>query len=240
MASPTIISSIIVPASPWFDGGKPHDLVSLGAVKDHIVSDDDDGAKLDGFLKAAITQASDAIRRYCNRVFQLQLYNVQFWAARDAYPWELPGGFMPLQLPHYPIAGSRSLAAAAPPPSAPVLSAVGGGSVSAANYFVRFTYVTPTGETAASLESNLIVAASNLLMVAAPSPDRLAQATGWNVYVGTESGQEIRQNVSPLALGQSWTLPTSGAFTIANGSNLTLPQYILALENVPKDRKSVV
>jgi hypothetical protein len=88
--------------------------------------------------------------------------------------------------------------------------------------------VTPTGETAASIESVLAVAASNLLQISAPIADNQAVATGWNVYIGTASFGETLQNATPLALGTAFTLPTTG---LATGRGL--PNYILAVENWP-------
>jgi len=93
-------------------------------------------------------------------------------------------------------------------PVAPALSQVAGGALAAATYYVVATYVSPSGETTASAESTLAVGANNLLRVA--SPAAAGNATGWNVYVGTASGAETKQNSAPLALGASWTEASSG------------------------------
>ena len=239
MSGPTIISSVIAPAQPLFQGGGAFDLIDLTTLKLllNITTATVDGFLTsdarDTFLKTSIAQASGAIRRYCNRTFQAQFYQDLFFAERGAYPWQVPGKFMPLQLERWPLTGSASLAGTQPPASPPTLSAAAGGALQATQYFARATYVTATGETAASLESTLLVAANNLLQVALPSADQLGLATGWNVYVGTASGQEIRQNAAPLGIGTAWSEPSTGLVTGASGSNLALPQYILALENVP-------
>lgn len=224
MSAPTIISSVIVPATALFTGGQPFDLVDLGTVKT-LLSITDTSA--DAFLKLAITQSSGAIKRYCNRVFQPQFYQDQFWAERGAYPWQVPGKFMPLQLERWPILGQPSAAGTQPPALAPTLSAAAAGSLAAQTYYVRVTYVTATGETAASLESVLKVAANNVLVVASPGSDQLGLATGWNVYVSNATGTETLQNASPIGIGTSWEEPTSGLIAGA-----ALPQYILALENI--------
>lgn len=225
MNGPTIISSVIVPAQPLFASGQAFDLIDLATLKLLIGITD---TTQDQFLGLAITQASGAIRRYCSRTFQQQFYQDQFWAERGAFPWQVPAGFMPLQLKGWPILGTPSLSGTAPPALAPALTSTAGGSLAKANYYARISYLTATGETAASFESNLTIAADNLLAVASPPTDRLGLATGWNVYVGTASGQETLQNASPIAIGTNWTLPTSGLIT-----GTALPQYILAIENIP-------
>src|SRR5579885_3625428 len=89
-----------------------------------------------------------------------------------------------------------------PSPSAPSLSSTPGGSLAEATYYVVVTYVNALGETGPSVESNLAVASGNLLVVA--SPAAMGSATAYNVYVGTATGGEKLQNVSPVPLGQNW------------------------------------
>ncbi len=93
-------------------------------------------------------------------------------------------------------------------PAAPALSSVAGGSLAAATYYVKATYVNILGETTPSAESSLAVAANNLPQVA--TPPVVAGATGWNVYIATAAGQETLQNAAPLALGQAFVLPATG------------------------------
>ncbi len=214
-----------MPAQPLFSGGRAFDLIDLATLKVMLGITD---TTHDPFLRLAITQASGAIKRYCGRTFQQQFYQDQFWAERGAFPWQVPAGFMPLQLKGWPILGTPSLSGTAPPALAPALTSTAGGSLAKATYFARVSYVTAMGETAASFESNLPIAANNLLAVASPGSDRLGLATGWNVYLGTASGQETLQNASPIGIGTDWTLPTSGLI-----AGTALPQYVLAIENMP-------
>lgn len=100
------------------------------------------------------------------------------------------------------------------PPSSPSLTSVAGGTLAAATYYVKTTYVTPNGETVVSVEAGLAVAANNLLKV--NSPASAGNATGWNVYVATSSGNETLQNASPIALGTAWTEPTTGLISGAS------------------------
>ena len=66
-------------------------------------------------------------------------------------------------------------------------------------------------ESAASVESSIAVSANNLLTVTSPSS--VTGATGYNVYVASYSGGEIKQNTTAIAIGTNWTEPTSGLVT---------------------------
>lgn len=95
-----------------------------------------------------------------------------------------------------------------PVPPAPTLGAMSGGSLAAATYYARATYIFAGGEGPASAEESVAVAANELLTVA--SPTTLSGATGWNLYVATASGAEALQNTTPIAIGTGWTEPASG------------------------------
>jgi hypothetical protein len=110
--------------------------------------------------------------------------------------------------------GTSIPAAGLAAPSAPSLSQISGGTLGTATVFVKTTYVTASGETAASSESSLAVSAAHLLQVASPSAPSPASATGWNVYVSTATGTEVLQNgTTPIAIGAAWSEPTSGLVT---------------------------
>ena len=94
------------------------------------------------------------------------------------------------------------------PPANPTLSSTAGGTLAATTYYVIITYVGASGETTGSGEVSLAVAADNLLVV--DSPAASSGAVGWNVYVGTASGGETKQNSSYIAIGTNWTEPTTG------------------------------
>ncbi len=94
------------------------------------------------------------------------------------------------------------------PPASPSLSSLSGGTLAATTYYVVINYVTATGETLASVEASLAVAADYVLNVNSPSP--VAGAIGWNVFVSTASGTEELQNSSPIAIGTAWVEPVTG------------------------------
>ncbi len=89
------------------------------------------------------------------------------------------------------------------PPAAPTLSQVTGTGCPAEAYYVEATYVSSQGQTMDSLEATITTTSGNCLQVASPSAE--TGATGWNLFVSTNSNNETLQNASPLAIGTSWT-----------------------------------
>ena len=96
------------------------------------------------------------------------------------------------------------------PPAAASLSSAAGGTIAATTYYVKLTYNTAAGQTLPSSESSLAVAADYLLSVA--SPAAATGVTSYNVYVATSTGAETLQ-ASGIAIGTSWTEPTTGLVT---------------------------
>ena len=226
MLTQRITKDLVPPTVPLFAGGNPRDLVDVESVKFEMDIDCKFNDSLWLWLSKTITRASLAAEHYCSRVFVPALWQDQVWPAVDAYPWQLPPRIAPLQLRQFPILGGPSPAGTAPP-QIPVLSYGSGGSLAAATYYVRISYVTPTGETALSLESSLSVPANALLNVANPGPDNFGLATSWNVYVSTKSFAETQQ-ATGIGVNTNWTLPSSGLVT---GSSP--PQYVTVVENAP-------
>lgn len=133
-----------------------------------------------------------------------------------------------------PAAGARlvidvngnptATAVVASPAAAPVLSSLAAGTLAATDYFVTVTYATPTGETTASPEANLNIAADNELVV--QSPPWISGAMGWNVYVSTATGTEKLQNSAPIGLGTNWTQTT---LPITSGPSAPVQNSTVAL-----------
>jgi hypothetical protein len=229
--APTIITRVKVSATPSFNGGQPYDLASLPDVKLELNIENN---KFDLWLKKAISRASDAIATYCNRHFQVETFEEEYWAYRDPYPWQLPSHFMPLQLQRWPLTATESVAGTSPPWHPPRLSVVTGGALSAQPIYAKTTYVTADGETAASLESFLLVGQGQLLSVASPPMDHLQKAIGWNCYLGASSFGETLQNAAPLPIGLPYTLPDTGLVIGA-----PLPSYTLVVERAREPRALV-
>lgn len=220
----TIVTTPIVATVPLFAGGKVGDLVSLASVKEEL---DLETSASDTWLRKVISRASTTVSAYCNRNFYPQTWLDQIWPGKGPYPWQVPPRLAPVQLSQYPIISTPSPAGTAPP-LAPTLSAVSGGSLAAARYYVRVSYLTANGETAASAESELWLSAGQLLHVATPQADNFNLATGWNVYVSTKSYGETLQNSSPIGMSTAWTEPVAGL--IAGNAP---PPYMLIVENAP-------
>ncbi len=122
------------------------------------------------------------------------------------------------------------------PPAAPALSAVAGGTLAAATYYAKVTYVGPNGETLASAESTLAVAANNLLKITSPAAS--GNATGYNVYVSKDpggSGNETKQNTSAISIGTDWTEPATGLISGATPPGSTTTRYQATLEGADFD-----
>ena len=88
------------------------------------------------------------------------------------------------------------------------------GTQPAATYYVRVAWVDANGAESSPSDTAAITTqegtALTVRAVGAP-----VAATGWNVYVGQLDDQLRRQNNAPLALGSTWTLPSTG---LADGS----------------------
>ena len=94
-------------------------------------------------------------------------------------------------------------------PSTPSLSSVANTPGVAGTFYVKITYVGyGGGESLPSPEASITIASNHLLQVASPSAS--LDATGYNVYADTSSGAETLQNLTPIAIGTAWTMPTSG------------------------------
>lgn len=221
----TIISTVVTAAAAAFAGQGAYDLVDLATVRTELQLADQ---SRDADLRRWITQASARAAKFANRVFPVELLQDQFFPERDPFPQVAIGNIDPLQLARWPIAASPCMAGTAAP-LAPVLSQAAGGVLPPARVYVRITYVTAAGETAVSAESSLGIAANCVLQVAAPAADALRLATGWNVYVGTVSGSELRQNAAPIALGTPWSEPATGLLTGLPG--LAMPGFVSVIEN---------
>ena len=117
------------------------------------------------------------------------------------------------------------------PPTNGTLTATSGGTLAATTYYVESTWVTASGQTTGATETSLAVAADNVLNVAAPASPP-SNATGWNVYVSTGSGNEELQNSSPLGTTTAWVEPTTGLVTGAIVPTLNTAYLTNTNENI--------
>lgn len=99
----------------------------------------------------------------------------------------------------YPTTIGGPLAA----PAAPTLTAVSGSRCPAEAYYVEATYVSAQGQTNVSPEATITTSSGQCFTVTSPAAE--AGATGWNVFVSSNSNNETLQVSTPLATGTNWT-----------------------------------
>jgi hypothetical protein len=100
--------------------------------------------------------------------------------------------------------------------AAPTLSAVAGtATLPTATYFVRYTYVTDKGETAASAESSLAITLGQDLQIVVPALP--SHATSINIYISSSTNTETLQvNTTSTTYDQSLPLVTGVSYPTTN------------------------
>lgn len=117
-----------------------------------------------------------------------------------------------------------------PAPAEPVVSSTPGGSLPAANYYARTTWVNSAGqESGPSQAVDIVLPAGQLLVIQPSTPP--SQATGWFPYLSTVSGSEQRQTSAPLGPSASWTMPVNGS---VSGPSLPSGQPPDVLRTLPR------
>jgi hypothetical protein len=102
-----IITTVLLAATATAPAG-PYDLTDLDTANDELSVPANDTSN-NSFLSRAISQASVAIKNYCNRVFQIEVVQDQIYIQQDPYPYQVPGGIFPLQLSRWPLAESTPI-----------------------------------------------------------------------------------------------------------------------------------
>jgi hypothetical protein len=205
------LSTVVVPAASY-------NLVDLASLKLRLAVTT---TASDAYFNLAIADASFAARRFMNNPIAVETLQDAIYPWRDGWLGALRDRRDTLQLKRWPLTTTPSLAGTAPP-QAPVLSAVASAGAAASSWYVRLTYVTATGETAASLETTLACAANFTVQIAAPGADPLGLATGYNVYVAASAFAEVRQTASPVAVTSPYTLTNFAAGGASPPNALTL------------------
>ena len=96
----------------------------------------------------------------------------------------------------------------------------------ARTYYVRVEWVNTSGAAGSPSETASITTlpGSALTVRAVNAPP---SATGWHVYAGQLDDQVSKQNNAPLALGATWTLPSTGLVTGSEPGNGQMPEHYL-------------
>ncbi len=94
-----VITTVIDPASDYT-------LTSLANVKAELgLTTTDDDATLTRYIKSA----SKAISQFCNRVFQAETIQDEFWPDRELYSYQVPTSLSSLQLTRWPVVSLTSV-----------------------------------------------------------------------------------------------------------------------------------
>ncbi|MGH9554540.1 MAG: IPT/TIG domain-containing protein, partial [Terriglobales bacterium] len=129
------------------------------------------------------------------------------------------------------------------PPTPLTFTQVPAGALPARTYFVQYTYNRGTGQTLASAEQQVSLAAGNLLRV--NSPPAQVDIDGYHVYISTTTNTETRQDTVTIPIGTAFTEPSTGLIAgaarptssacgnSAQDVNLTLTQKFTANEGFP-------
>lgn len=123
---------------------------------------------------------------------------------------------------YQPQGGQESFTVLAQP-GAPALSETPGGTGAGGPVYVQITAVANGMESAASPEATFTTSADNYLVVA--SIAGITGATGYNVYIGTASGQEVLINTSPIPVGTNYTWTTEGQPAVFTVKPKPLPTW---------------
>lgn len=111
-----------------------------------------------------------------------------------------------------------------PKAAEPVVNAIAGSVLPAADYVVRIGWVTATGATGALSDTALLpVDAEKLLTVSSPAGP--AGINLFHVYAAAGEDELLRQTAEPLAIGQTWIQPTAGLLTGLPSAPIQRPDY---------------
>lgn len=108
MSGPTVITTVTTAATGLFPGGQPYDLIDLATVKDELAIS---GSGSDAFLARKITQVSDEVHHFCNRVFQVEALSEKIYPWRDEVHFTVLSAerMQPLQVSRWPISAAPTV-----------------------------------------------------------------------------------------------------------------------------------
>ncbi len=89
-----------------------------------------------------------------------------------------------------------------PKAAIPSATAADGAPLPNGTYYVTMAWVNRLGEEGAAAAPVDVTTAANTVLVQ-PGPGPL-NATGWNVFLGTDPGALVQQNPAPIGIGQTW------------------------------------
>ncbi|MFL6352377.1 MAG: hypothetical protein ACJ74Z_11085 [Bryobacteraceae bacterium] len=121
-----------------------------------------------------------------------------------------------------------------PKPATPLVS-VQAGIAPALAMLIQTVWVDRHGnEGAASPVNEVILNGANSVAVAMSegAVNVPKAATGWSIYAGTSQGDVTRQNSSPLSIGSTWQLPSTGLVDGPEALSGQQPNYYIVLPRI--------
>jgi hypothetical protein len=120
-----------------------------------------------------------------------------------------------------------------PKPAVPLVS-VQAGNAPAQSMFVQTAWVDVHGNEGAPSPVNGLILADNSSIKVAMAEGELGAppaAIGWNVYVSTVATNTSLQNPTPLAIGSTWDLPSTGLMSGADPTDGQQPNFYITISN---------
>lgn len=118
-----------------------------------------------------------------------------------------------------------------PRPALPLVSVQTGNSPAQA-IFVQTAWVDGSGDEGALSPVNGLILNENSTIVvsmAEGATNAPPAAVGWNVYVSSSENDLTRQNLTPLSIGATWQLPSTGLTEGADAIDGQTPQFYVQL-----------
>jgi hypothetical protein len=231
-----IITTVLVAATATAPAG-PYDLTDLATAHDELSIPTVDSSN-DSFLSRAITQASSAIRNYCNRVFQVEVVQDLIYIQQDPYPYQVPGGIFPLQLSRWPLVDSTPISFTGNTHGSILVD----GIASTAGMAQGDLVFAADGSIAAGTEIASIVGPNSINLTKAAS----SSSTGLSMNIGLQVIQTLSVGVTQtLVYGKDFTVDAAkgwlirlNLFTAIAAQWEALPttvQYQAGYEEIPDD-----
>jgi hypothetical protein len=167
----------------------------------------------------------DSLSRFFAEAYNVQL-NTRFQAKWTEYQNEADQASE-----MFFMSGVGIVYKALPRPALPLVSVQNGNSPAQA-IFVQTAWADGQGNEGALSPVNGLILNQNSTIVVSMSEGATnapAAAAGWNVYVSSSEGDLTRQNLTPLPIGATWQLPSTGISQGPEAIGGQTPQFYVQL-----------
>ncbi len=167
----------------------------------------------------------DSLSRFFAEAYNVQL-NTRFQAKWTEYQNEAAQASQ-----MFFMSGVGIVYKALPRPALPLISVQTGNSPAQA-IFVQTAWVDGSGNEGALSPVNGLILAENSTIVVSMAEGAVnapSAAVGWNVYVSASEDDLTRQNFTPLSIGATWQLPSTGIVEGPDPIDGQQPQFYVQL-----------